>query len=184
MMKRKKHNGDISAVALGAVGCFLLITGHALAAMTATDYFNDAAAIFVSTNNDVKAVVSRINEGLRIYPKDFYLNELKNRIPKEQNKQQNQQKNDEQQKQDQQQQDQQKQQQQQNQQQKQDQGQSSQPSQDKPQQEQAQNQPKSAEEMTPQEAKMLLDAMKQDEQASRDKMRLIIAPPVPVEKDW
>ena len=99
-MKRKKHNGDISAVALGAVGCFLLITGHALAAMTATDYFNDAAAIFVSTNNDVKAVVSRINEGLRIYPKDFYLNELKNRIPKEQNKQQNQQKNDEQQKKD------------------------------------------------------------------------------------
>ena len=181
-MKSKKYSGYISAVARGAIGCFLLITGHVSASMTATDYFNEGAAIYIGSN-DLKAAHSRVDEGLRVYPKDFYLNELKKAM-KEDEKQQNRQKNDKQQKQDQQQQDQQKQQQQQNQQQKQDQGQSSQPSQDQQQQAQAQNQPKSSEEMTPQEAKLLLDAMKQDEQASRDKMRLIIAPPVPVEKDW
>jgi Ca-activated chloride channel homolog len=47
-----------------------------------------------------------------------------------------------------------------------------------------QPQPQKSEEMTPEEAKMMLDAMKQEEQASRDRMRLIIGQPTPVDKDW
>ena len=38
--------------------------------------------------------------------------------------------------------------------------------------------------MTPEEAKLMLDAMKQEEQASRDRMRLVIGQPTPVDKDW
>jgi Mg-chelatase subunit ChlI len=39
-------------------------------------------------------------------------------------------------------------------------------------------------EMTPEEAAMLLNAMRQEEQSNRDKMRLNIGQPEPVEKDW
>ena len=49
---------------------------------------------------------------------------------------------------------------------------------------QPQQQPQKSEEMTPEEAKMMLDAMKQEEQASRDRMRLVIGPSTPVDKDW
>ncbi len=49
---------------------------------------------------------------------------------------------------------------------------------------QQQAQPRKSEEMTPEEARIMLDAMKQEEQASRDRMRLIIGQPTPVEKDW
>lgn len=52
------------------------------------------------------------------------------------------------------------------------------------QQQQQQSQPQKSEEMTPEEARIMLDAMKQEEQASRDRMRLIIGQPTPVEKDW
>lgn len=43
---------------------------------------------------------------------------------------------------------------------------------------------KKNDEMTPAEAAMLLDAMRQEEQAQRDKIRLNIGHPEPVEKDW
>ena len=49
---------------------------------------------------------------------------------------------------------------------------------------QEQPQPQKSEEMTPEEAKMMLDAMKQEEQANRDRMRLVIGQPMPVDKDW
>jgi len=39
-------------------------------------------------------------------------------------------------------------------------------------------------EMTPDEAKQLLNAMRQEEQANREKMRLNLGQPEPVEKDW
>jgi len=39
-------------------------------------------------------------------------------------------------------------------------------------------------EMTPEEAKQLLNAMRQEEQANREKMRLNLGQPEPVEKDW
>lgn len=44
--------------------------------------------------------------------------------------------------------------------------------------------PKSSEAMTPEDAAMVLDAMKQEEQAKREQMKLIIGQPAPVEKDW
>ncbi len=39
-------------------------------------------------------------------------------------------------------------------------------------------------EMTPEEAMQLLNAMRQEEQANRDKMRMNLGQPEPVEKDW
>ena len=59
-----------------------------------------------------------------------------------------------------------------------------QPQQQSADQQKQQAQPQKSEEMTPEEAKMMLDAMKQEEQASRDKMRLVIGQPAPVDKDW
>lgn len=94
---------------------------------------------------------------------------------------------DQQQKQDQQQQDQQKQDQQKQDQQKQNQSQKpEQQKQDQQQQEQRQQagEPEKAEAMTPEEAKMVLDSKKQEEQANRDRLRLIMGQPVPVDKDW
>ena len=41
-----------------------------------------------------------------------------------------------------------------------------------------------AEEMTEQEAIMLLDALREEERAARERMRLKVGEPVPVEKDW
>lgn len=43
---------------------------------------------------------------------------------------------------------------------------------------------KANEEMTPQQAKMLLDAMKEEEKTKRDKMRLFLGQPEAVDKDW
>ena len=65
-----------------------------------------------------------------------------------------------------------------------------QPKQEQPQeQEQKQDQASKpedqpAEQMTPEEARMLLDRMKQEEQSYRDKMQVIMGRPVPVDKDW
>lgn len=44
--------------------------------------------------------------------------------------------------------------------------------------------PAPSEEMTPEEARMLLDAMRQEEQTQREKLRMFLGEPVPVEKDW
>ena len=38
--------------------------------------------------------------------------------------------------------------------------------------------------MTEEEAEMILDAMKQEEQAKRDQMRKMHGQPVPVDKNW
>jgi tetratricopeptide (TPR) repeat protein len=47
-----------------------------------------------------------------------------------------------------------------------------------------QAEPRKPEEMTPEEARLLLDAAKQQEQADREQIRWIMGRPVPVEKDW
>ncbi|MFH0952765.1 MAG: hypothetical protein V1873_00380 [Verrucomicrobiota bacterium] len=105
---------------------------------------------------------------------------LKKKQELEQKKQQQEQQQDQQkdQSKDQNKQDQQKQQEQEKEQEQQKQNEQNQPQEQQPQQ----AQPSQA--MTQQEAAMLLDAMKQEEQASRDRLRLIIGQPVPVEKDW
>lgn len=43
---------------------------------------------------------------------------------------------------------------------------------------------KKSEEMTPEEAQMVLDAMKNEEQARRDQLRHFLGQPMPVDKDW
>ncbi len=48
----------------------------------------------------------------------------------------------------------------------------------------APGQPVKPEEMTPEEAALLLDAAKEQEQAAREKVQLIMGRQVPVEKDW
>lgn len=48
----------------------------------------------------------------------------------------------------------------------------------------AQQQESPSEEMTPEEARVLLDAMRQEEQASRERYRMIHGTPAPVDKDW
>lgn len=66
-------------------------------------------------------------------------------------------------------------------------GQQPQPEEQKGQEPQQQKQPQPSqpsEAMTPQEAAVMLDAMKQEEQATRDRMRLVIGQPEPVQKDW
>ncbi|MDD2241250.1 MAG: hypothetical protein PHI93_11430 [Kiritimatiellae bacterium] len=44
--------------------------------------------------------------------------------------------------------------------------------------------PESAEDMTPEEAEMLLDSLKAQEQSQRDRLHPFLGRPVPVEKDW
>lgn len=61
--------------------------------------------------------------------------------------------------------------------------QSSQDEQDQ-QQETASDEAQDGEEMTPEEAQMLLDSMADQEQSQRDRLRLNLGRPIPVEKDW
>jgi Ca-activated chloride channel family protein len=60
----------------------------------------------------------------------------------------------------------------------------SKPDQNQQQQQQQTQAEKKDNEMTPEEALQLLNAMRQEEQAQRDKLRLNIGQPEPVEKDW
>lgn len=51
-------------------------------------------------------------------------------------------------------------------------------------QQSVQQQAGTSEAMTPEEAQMVLDAMKQEEQSRRDQLRVIMGQPVPVDKNW
>lgn len=53
-----------------------------------------------------------------------------------------------------------------------------------PPQQSVQQQAGTSEAMTPEEAQMVLDAMKQEEQSRRDQLRVIMGQPVPVDKNW
>ena len=59
-----------------------------------------------------------------------------------------------------------------------------QPQEDSQQKEEPIQKEKSSEEMTPEEAAMMLDAMKAQEQSQRDQLHPLFGRPVPVEKDW
>lgn len=59
-----------------------------------------------------------------------------------------------------------------------------QPQPDNQQQEEQIKEEKPSEEMTPEEAAMMLDAMKAKEQSQRDRLHPFFGRPVPVEKDW
>jgi len=155
-------------------------------------YFHPAASLYI--HGDSVAASNLVEKGLSQYPDDAKLKRLKDLLKQEQQQNENQQDQD-QQDQDQQEQDQQEQQQQdrnQQDQQSQD-GQNSeqeerqdqdQPQNQDQQQEQAGQEPRPAEEMTPEEARQLLDAMKQEEKNERMQLRPIMGQPIHVEKDW
>jgi Ca-activated chloride channel family protein len=139
-------------------------TGAQLA--PAQDFFNGGAQLYIS--NNIPAALSRVQTGLQLYPDDEKLKKLE-QLLKQQQQQQQQQKNQQQQNQQSQQnsQQQQKQDQQKQDQQQQQQQQSSAQKKEGDKQEEAQ--PVQAGQMTPEEAKRLLDAQKDNEQLLRMK---------------
>ena len=168
--------------------------------------FNESAYLYTDEKTD--KALETVKQGLQHTPDNFELIELKKLLEKKQEEQkQQQQKQQEQEQQKQDQQDQKNQDQQnkekqdqdkQDQQDQQDKEQQEQDQQDQnqqdqqDQQDQADQQPQpqqaepKAEEMTPEEARMLLDAMRDEEQAQRDAMRMIMGSPEPPQnkKDW
>jgi len=186
-----KHGWIILAV----VGIAAGMCRPAFSEDTPKDYFNRGSAQFIKGHRD--EALAEVNSGLQLYPDDYYLQALKKAIEENKQQQQNQdQQKKDQQKKDQDQKDQdkkdqdQKKQDQANQdkqeedqkkdQEKQD--QKDEQKQDKDQEQQAE--PVKAEDMTKEEAMQLLDALKQQEQADREKIRVSVGAPVPVEKDW
>jgi DNA anti-recombination protein RmuC len=139
-------------------------TGAQLA--PAQDFFNGGAQLYIS--NNIPAALSRVQTGLQLYPDDEKLKKLE-QLLNQQQQQQQQQKNQQQQNQQSQQnsQQQQKQDQQKQDQQQQQQQQSSAQKKEGDKQEEAQ--PVQAGQMTPEEAKRLLDAQKDNEQLLRMK---------------
>jgi Ca-activated chloride channel family protein len=139
-------------------------TGAQLA--PAQDFFNGGAQLYIS--NNIPAALSRVQTGLQLYPDDEKLKKLE-QLLKQQQQQQQQQKNQQQQNQQSQQnsQQQQKQDQQKQDQQQQQQQQSSAQKKEGDKQEEAQ--PVQAGQITPEEAKRLLDAQKDNEQLLRMK---------------
>lgn len=180
--------------------------------LQAKAYFNRGNALFAmaeseEATNELDTAVRAIDEALKMYESSMTLSprdvdskvnyELalrkKQELEQRQQEQQQQQQQDQQQKQDEQKQeqkqdeqskDQQDEQKQQEQQDEQQQHQQQQEQQGREGEEQQEAQSRPSEEMTPEEARMLLDAAKQDEQNSRGQMRLIIGQPLPVTKDW
>jgi hypothetical protein len=151
------------------------------------DYFNTGAERFI--NSDLETAKARVNEGLSNFPNDAKLAALKQLLEQQQQQQQQQnqdsqqdkdQQKEQQEKQDQQQQkDQQQQEQDKQEQQKQDASSGQDQQAQKP-----QDAPARPEELTPEDAKLLLDAAKENEQSAREQIRMIMGRPVPVEKDW
>ena len=156
------------------------------------DYFNRGSAHFIKGQRD--EALAEVKAGLNLYPDDYYLQALKKAIEEDKQQQQNQdqQKKDQEKKdqekkdQEQKQKDQDKKKQDQEKQDKQekDQQQDQKDEQEKKQDQEQQAQPVKAEDMTKEEAMQLLDALKQQEQADREKIRVSVGAPVPVEKDW
>ena len=123
-------------------------------------YFHPAASLYI--HGDSTSASNLVVKGLSIYPDDGKLKRLKELLdkPPEQNKEDQQQD----QKQDDQQQDQQNQDQQ----------------EDQPQQPEPQN----AEQMSADEARQLMDAMRQEEENKRLQLHPVMGAPVKVDKDW
>jgi len=141
----------------------------------ADDFFNSGAQFYIS--NNIPAALEKTESGLKIYPDDEKLKKLEQLLKQQQQSQQNQQQQNQQNQQNQSQQSQQQQKQQQNSQDQQKQNQSEQQKQQEQQkasqqkkegdnqdEQNAENQPVKPGQMTPEEAKRLLDAQKGDEQ--------------------
>jgi uncharacterized protein YaiI (UPF0178 family) len=170
------------------IAAILMLT--ALAAAAGADsadvdaaYFHPAASLYI--HGDAGAASNLVARGLSLYPDDGKLKRLKELLEKQQQNenQQNQDQQQDQQNQDQQQ-DQQDQQQDQQDRQQDQQDQQDQDQQDQDRQQAEQQQPERAEEMTEDEARQLLDAMKQEEKNKRMELHPVYGAPVRVDKDW
>ncbi|MCF7817225.1 MAG: hypothetical protein K9M54_05025 [Kiritimatiellales bacterium] len=165
----------------------ILILGFAAATAWAgsdeidAQFFHPAASRFIQ--GDSTTASNLVAKGLALYPDDGKLKRLKELLDKQQEQKQNQDnQNQDQQKNDQQQnQDQDKQDQKQN---DQDKNKQDQQQQDQKNQQEQQPEPQSAEQMNADEAKQLMDAMKQEEQNKRLQLHPVMGAPVKVEKDW
>ncbi len=150
----------------------ILLGTIAVAAVSADEvdvdatYFHPAASHYI--HGDATSASNLVTKGLSLFPKDGKLLRLKELLDQQQEQQQNE-----------------------NQDQSQDQDK---PQDQKDQQEQQQDQqedqqqeqpePPSAEEMSEDEAKQLLDAMRQEEQNKRLQLHPVMGAPVKVDKDW
>jgi hypothetical protein len=147
----------------------------AASAQTSEQLFNPAAKEYIYGNTP--AASNLVEQALVKFPEDEKLLKLKKLI-EEQKQNQDQQNQNNQNQQDQKNQEQQKQDQQQ------DQTDPSDQTDQEPQQRQPSAAPQQAGEMSEEEAKQLLDAMKQDEQDQRANLTPYLGAPVQVEKDW
>jgi type IV secretory pathway VirB10-like protein len=176
-------------------GLFIFIFSRAASAETPMELFNPAAREYIIGNTPTAS--NLVVRALQKYPNDEKLQKLKELIEQQQQQNQDQQnqdqQNQDQQNQDQQNQDQQNQEQQNQEQQNQDQQnqeeqqnqEQEQSGEEKPQEAQpSQAQPQLAGQMSEEEAKQLLDAMKLNEKDQRTDLRPILGRPVRVDKDW
>jgi len=155
--------------------CLVAAASFAETAEVDAQFFHPAASRFIQ--GDSTTASNLVVKGLSLYPDDGKLKRLKELLEQQQQQDQDQQnQNNQQQDQDQQQQD------QKNQDQENEQEQP--PPEENPEQEQQPPEPKNADQMTKDEAKQLLDAMRQEEQNKRMQLHPVLGAPVKVDKDW
>ncbi len=147
---------------------FLSLAATAILAGAAerdAEFFHPAASFYIQ--GDATASSNLVAKGLSIYPEDGKLLRLKDLLEKQQ--EQNQQQNEEQQNEEQQNQENQE---------------NQNPSEPSEEQQQQPPEPKPAEQMSEDEAKQLLDAMRQEEKNKRMQLHPVLGSPVKVDKDW
>jgi hypothetical protein len=159
-----------------------LMTMATAAATPETDaeFFHPAASLYIQ--GESAGASNLVEKGLSIYPDDGKLKRLKELLEQQQEQEQenqDEQNQDQQQNEDQENEDQENQDQQDTQDQ-QDQGQNEENQEQEPQQ----PEPQSSEQMSEDEAKQLLDAMKQEEETKRMQLHPVLGAPVKVDKDW
>ena len=155
-----------------------LIAASAPADTAAVDvqYFHPAASLYIQ--GDSAGASNLVVRGLSLHPDDGKLKRLKELLDQQQEQEQENQ-DDQQQDQDQQQDDQ-----QQNEPNQENQNQEQNQDQNQEQQQEQPPEPQSAEQMSEDEAKQLMDAMRQEEQNKRLQLHPVMGAPVKVDKDW
>jgi hypothetical protein len=169
---------------IAAILLLAAIAGTALADTAEIDetYFHPAANLYI--HGDAAGASNLVAKGLSLYPNDAKLKRLKDLLDQQdqQDEQQNQNNQDQQDQEDQE--DQQNQNEQDERDDQEDQQNQNEQDERDDQQQQPEQEPRPPEEMTPEEARQLLDAMKQEEKNERMQLRPILGNPVEVEKDW
>lgn len=160
----------------------ILVIGLAVAGAFAesdevdAQYFHPAAGLYI--HGDSAGASNLVEKGLSLYPDDGKLKRLKELLEKQQEQQQDQENQDQQQndqEQDPQEQDPQQDDQSEN---------EENPQQEEDQGQEPQPEPQEAEQMSEDEAKQLLDAMRQEEKNKRLQLHPVMGDPVNVDKDW